>query len=261
MQLLWTIEPGLHSIGKKINLRWAHNRRNTDEESTRTHNRNSAVKKTACTADKKWELPLKAPTPLHRFWSFFVPNQPSFPYPPPTPPPEGIDQTIWFHPHNWPFSLYLACRCDPSSDMQKPEEKKESKSNKCYSKRNAKMITIDKGFRILFPPLFKRNCYWLYWTAFNTCLAVLACKAENMNVVKSIPPLILFLISDWIDQTIWFLVGWRASSIDPLPRVDALAQPFKQRGDKNNRVQVKYQQIIQSIDMRCGIFDSSLIHS
>ena len=116
--------PGLHSIGKKINLRWAHNRRNTDEESTRTHNRNSAVKKTACTADKKWELPLKAPTPLHRFWSFFVPNQPSFPYPPPTPPPEGIDQTIWFHPHNWPFSLYLACRCDPSSDMQKPEEEK-----------------------------------------------------------------------------------------------------------------------------------------
>ena len=126
MQLHWTIEPGPHSTVKKINLRWAHNRRNTDEESTRTHNRNCAVKKTACTADRKWELPLKAPTPLHRFWSFFVPNQPSFPYPPPpTPPPEGIiDQTIWFHPHNWPFSLYLACRCDPSSDMQKPEEKK-----------------------------------------------------------------------------------------------------------------------------------------
>ena len=114
--------------------------------------------------------------------------------------------------------------------MQKPDEKKESKSNKCYSKRNAKMITINKGFRILFPPLFKRNCYWLYWTAFNTCLAVLVCKAENMNVVKSFPPLVL--ISDWIDQTIWFLVGWRASSIDPLPRVDALAQPFKQRWDK-----------------------------
>ena len=102
--------------------------------------------------------------------------------------------------------------------------------------------------------LFKRRCYWLCWTAFNTCLAVLVCKAENMNVVKCITPLVL--TCHWIDQTIWFLVGWRASSIDPLPRVDALAEPFKQRGDKNNRVQVKYQQIIQSIDMRCVIFDS-----
>ena len=159
MQLLWTIEPGLHSIGKKINLRWAHNRRNTDEESTRTHNRNSAVKKTACTADKKWELPLKAPTPLHRFWSFFVPNQPSFPYPPPTPPPEGIDQTIWFHPHNWPFSLYLACRCDPSSDMQKPEERKGSKSFKMlHQEKGKKCLELTKGSKYYFLSV-KKNCF------------------------------------------------------------------------------------------------------
>ena len=56
-----------------------------------------------------------------------------------------------------------------------------------------KMITTNKGFRISFPLCLKEI---VIGSAFNTCLAVLACKAENMNVVKSIPPLILFLISD-----------------------------------------------------------------